>query len=118
MPGPFDQQKAIMAQRMAGSTGAPPSGLGTPGGSPPPQMGGQQPLGAAPPQAGAPGMNQQPSEVKPLLDQAFQVLLRGNPADVEAVGEFLAKIKNLYEKHNAGQGQMQMGAAPPAMSTP
>lgn len=119
MQGPFDQQKAILAQRMQSSTGAPSGGLQTPMGSPPPQMGGQQPQSGAPQSMGMDtGLGQQPSEAKPLLDQVFTIVVRGNPADLEALGEFLARIQSLSQKHQMGQGQMQMGNAPPAMSTP
>ena len=117
MQGPFDQQRAIMAQRMGASTGAPPGGLNPSQGAPPPPVGAQQPLGGAPSEMGM-GMGPQPSEAKPLLDQVFQIVIRGNPADMEAVGEFIARLKSMSDKHNMGQGQMQMGAGPPAMSTP
>lgn len=112
MPGPLDMQRNQMAQNMAG---APASGglqpqMGPP--VPPPQMGGQQPPGAQ-------SMGGGQSQVKPLLDQALQIIVQGNPADLQALGEFMAQIQSMVERHNAmGQGTAQSAPAPPATPIP
>lgn len=106
---PLDQQRAIMAQRMAQRTtpqGAPPGGLSGGLGSPPPPNGSQQPLGGAP----------QTSRLEPLLQQVMQILVEGNPADLEAFGKFMAQLQQLAQEHNMGQGTPQ--AAPTAGAQP
>lgn len=108
MPGPLDMQRNQMMQDMT----AAPGGLQTQMGSPPPQMGGQQPPGAQ-------SMGGGTSQVKPLLDQALQIIVQGNPADLQALGEFMTRIQQLVERHNAmGQGTAQSAPAPPAQPIP
>jgi hypothetical protein len=96
MPTPFEQQRMQMGQRM----GAPsPGGMGAGVGTPPPQAGSQAP-------GGAPAS----SRLEPLLQQVMQILVEGNPADLEAFGKFMAQLQQLVGDHQ-GQGAPQ--GAPP-----
>jgi hypothetical protein len=113
MATPLDQQKAIMAQRMGQSAGmgAPQGGLPTGGMSPPPASQGQQTPGGAP----------QSSRLEPLLQQVMQILVEGNPADLEAFGKFMAQLQQLVQEHGMGQGASQvtpMGGAMPGGMQP
>lgn len=90
MPTPFEQQRMQMGQRM----GAPmPSGMGAGGQTPPPGPGPQQSPGGAPAS----------SRLEPLLQQVMQILVEGNPADLEAFGKFMAQLQQLVGDHQ-GQG--------------
>jgi len=108
MPGMLDQQKAIMAQRMGGSPGA----MGGSTATPPPQFGTpQQGSGGAP-----------SSRLAPLLQQVLQILVEGNPADLQEFGKFMAQLQNLVQAHEQGQGGppqgQPMGGAPPQQAMP
>ena len=92
MPTPFDAQRQQMGQRMMGS---PPGGMGAGAGMPPPQAGPQQPPGGG------------SSRLEPLLQQVMQILVEGNPADIEAFGKFMGELNQLVESHNQGQGAPQ-----------
>jgi hypothetical protein len=92
MPTPFEQQRNQMASRMA-----PSGGMGASAGTPPPQSGPQQPPGGA------------SSRLEPLLQQVLQILVEGNPADLEAFGKFMGQLQQLMQDHQ-GQGMPQGGA--------
>jgi len=108
----MDRQKAILGQRIANRmpSGAAPGGMQPSAGSPPPPMGMQQPPGVAPQASGQ-------SQLAPLLEQVMQVLVQGNPADLEVFGQFMARIKDMVQQHQ-GQGTMQSAPAPPASPIP
>jgi hypothetical protein len=93
----FDQQRSVMAQRMSGAT---PGGLSQPMNTPPPSSAPQQTPGGAPVS----------SRLEPLLQQVMQILVEGNPADLEAFGKFMAQLQQLVGDHQ-GQGAPQ--GAPP-----
>lgn len=103
MPSPIEMQQMQMAQRMG--NGATVGGMQPMQGSPPPPAMGQQPPTGAPTQ----------SQVQPLLDQVLDIIVMGNPADLQALGEFFAKVQQLVQEHEMGQG---MGTNAPAMGTP
>ena len=107
MPTPFEMQRQQMGQRMMGSS---PGAPGAPSGTPPPQGGpGQAPGGS--------------SRLEPLLQQVMQILVEGNPADLEAFGKFMGELNQLVQDHQgqgAPQGQPPMvggmpGGMPPQM---
>lgn len=93
MPTPFEQQRQQMASRMA-----PSGGMGSSGPTPPPGQNPQQPPGGA------------SSRLEPLLQQVLQILVEGNPADLEAFGKFMGELQQLMQDHQ-GQGAPQ--GAPP-----
>ena len=95
MPTPFEQQRTQMASRMA-----PSGGMGVGGQTPPPGSNPQQPPGGA------------SSRLEPLLQQVMQILVEGNPADLEAFGKFMTELQTLVQDHQ-GQG-MQQGQPPMA----
>ena len=92
MPTPYEMQRAQMANRM----GAPSGGMGAGGQTPPPGPGPQNPNGGAPAN----------SRLEPLLQQVLQILVEGNPADLEAFGKFMAQLQQLMQDHQ-GQGVSQ-----------
>lgn len=95
MPTPFDAQRQQMISRM----GAAPGGMGAGNRMPPPGSGPQNPTGGAP----------QNSRLEPLLQQVMQILVEGNPADLEAFGKFMGELQQLVQDHQ-GQGMPQGGA--------
>jgi hypothetical protein len=110
MPTPYEMQRQQMASRM----GAPsPGGPGVASGTPPPQGSPGQAPGGAP----------SSSRLEPLLQQVMQILVEGNPSDLEAFGKFMGQLQQLMQDHQ-GQGTPQggapmggapMGGAPPQM---
>lgn len=106
MPTPFDMQRQQMGQRMMSS---PPGGMGAGAGMPPPQAGPQQPPGGG------------SSRLEPLLQQVMQILVEGNPADVEAFGRFMGELNQLVQDHQGQgmpQGQPPMGGGMPSGMPP
>jgi len=111
----YELAKQQMAQRLSGR-GVSPSGLRSPMGSPPPSSVGQQPLGAAP-TAGAPTMGAGQARITPLLEQVFAILVQGDPADLQAFGEFMARLQDMVQRHQ-GQGAAQTAPTAPAATPP
>jgi hypothetical protein len=98
---------------MASRMGAAPTGMGGMNQTPPPGSAPQQPVG------NAPGS----SRLEPLLQQVMQILVEGNPSDLEAFVKFMGQLQQLMQDHQ-GQGTPQggapmggapMGGAPPQM---
>ena len=109
MPSPIEMQQMQMAQRMGANPGASVGGMQPMQGAPPPSAMGQQPPSGA------------PSQIQPLLDQVLDILVQGNPADLQALGQFFAKIQQLVQEHEVGQGMgtnVPNSGTPPAPATP
>jgi hypothetical protein len=100
MPTPYEMQRQQMASRM----GAPsPGGPGVASGTPPPQGSPGQSPGGAPVS----------SRLEPLLQQVLQILVEGNPADLEAFGKFMGQLQQLMQDHGNGQGAGQVAPQGP-----
>lgn len=108
MPTQYEMQRNQMAARMGGAP------MGSPGASPvmPPTQGRprQAPVGAP-----------QNSRLEPLLQQVMQILVDGNPTDLEEFGKFMAELQTLVQEHQgqgAPQGQPPMAGGMPGASAP